>query len=124
MKLRLNKNTVRFRLSKSEVKEFAEKGFLEESLPVAPGGFTYTLRLDNSIENVKIEWSYSHILVLVPEDAGKEWANTQLVGLDNWIEGVNGVRIRVQVEKDFKCLDNTIEDQSDNYENPLKKTYE
>ena len=28
-------------------------------------------------------------------------------------------KLYILIEKDFKCLDNTIEDQSDNYPNPL-----
>jgi hypothetical protein len=43
-----------------------------------------------------------------------EFVNTDKVGY----EGTHG-NLHLLVEKDFTCLDNVAEDQSDNYPNPL-----
>jgi hypothetical protein len=50
----------------------------------------------------------------MPELMAKNWATTEKVGF----EETNGP-LYLLVEKDFKCLDNVAEDQSDNYPNPL-----
>ena len=42
-----------------------------------------------------------------------------MVGLENEMEIAPGKILYLLLEKDFKCLDNTTEDQSDNYPNPL-----
>ena len=43
-----------------------------------------------------------------------EWASTDRVGYES-----NHNQMYLLIEKDFKCLDNVAEDQSDNYPNPL-----
>jgi hypothetical protein len=47
-----------------------------------------------------------------------EWTSTDLIGMQNDVEIVPGRKMFLLVEKDFVCIDNTFEDQSDNYPNP------
>jgi hypothetical protein len=49
----------------------------------------------------------------MPETMIAEWISTDRVGFD----GQSGP-VKILVEKDFVCIDNTLEDQSDNYPNP------
>jgi hypothetical protein len=46
--------------------------------------------------------------------------DTDVIGFDNTIDMDNGRKLFLLIEKDFVCLDHTLEDQSDNYENPGK----
>jgi hypothetical protein len=48
----------------------------------------------------------------------KNWTDTDLVGFQHEYDLRNGTKLFLLVEKDFVCLDNTFEDQSDNYPNP------
>ena len=41
-------------------------------------------------------------------------------GFENNMDFGDGKQLFLLIEKDFVCLDETIEDQSDNYENPSK----
>ncbi len=50
----------------------------------------------------------------MPELMANEWSNSEQVGFE-----YNKNGLYLLVEKDFKCLDNVAEDQSDNYPNPL-----
>ena len=124
MKIRLNKNTVRLRLNRSEVEKFGSEAQIEESTALLPLGFVYALKSDNGINALKIEFERNRITIYVPHVLGKEWVKTERVGIENWVDGFNGEKIQLLVEKDFKCLDHTAEDQSDNFENPIKRTYE
>jgi len=47
-----------------------------------------------------------------------ELATTDRTGFEN-----NAGGLQLLVEKDFTCLDNVAEDQSDNYSNPLNEKY-
>jgi hypothetical protein len=55
----------------------------------------------------------------MPEELATEWTTTEWVGYDNHMPLPNGESLFLMVEKDFKCLDGTTEDQSDMYDNPL-----
>ncbi len=50
----------------------------------------------------------------MPEIMAAEWEITDRVGFEGFDND-----LFLLIEKDFKCLDETIEDQSDNYDNPL-----
>tara|TARA_R110000744_G_scaffold106313_4_gene202629 strand:- start:1192 stop:1383 length:192 start_codon:yes stop_codon:yes gene_type:complete len=54
----------------------------------------------------------------LPEKDKLAWANSDRVGLQHTNLMENGKELFLLVEKDFVCLDETIEDQSDNYPNP------
>lgn len=54
--------------------------------------------------------------MFVPAFMAEEWVTTDCVGY----EKCDGP-LYLLIEKDFKCLDNVAEDQSDNYPNPLSK---
>jgi len=50
----------------------------------------------------------------MPDSMTEEWTSTDRIGFEN-----NDGQLYLLIEKDFKCLDNVAEDQSDNYPNPL-----
>lgn len=52
----------------------------------------------------------------MPSEMVEEFVNTDRVGFD----GQSGI-VKILIEKDFGCLDNTLEDQSDNFPNPNMK---
>jgi hypothetical protein len=57
--------------------------------------------------------------IYVPADIPAAWATNDTVGYDNNMQLTEGKQLTLLLEKDFKCIDNAQEDQSDNYENPL-----
>ena len=118
MKLRINGNSVRFRLSKTEVDSFGEKGYLEEQTHFGNAIFTYALN-KTTAPVMTADFDNCKIILHLPEQMAKEWVDTQKIGFDANMDLGNGEVLYLLLEKDFKCLDNTTEDQSDNYENPL-----
>lgn len=64
------------------------------------------------------EFEHGKITVFIPEIFIKDWATNNVVGFNSQIGSENPEGLNILVEKDFKCLDETEEDQSDNYENP------
>jgi len=118
MKLRINGNSVRLRLSKSEVEEFGAKGYLEIHTGFGDASLTYALSTTKHCD-MTAAFADGKVTMYLPEEKAKEWVETQKVGFDANMDLGDGNELYLLLEKDFKCLDNTMEDQSDNYENPL-----
>jgi hypothetical protein len=113
MKLRIKGNSLRYRLTRSEVEQFAHEGVLKEKLVIGEEPLVYVLQRTTE-ENLRATLHTNLITLLVPEPMADEWTGTDNVGF----KGQDG-DLQILVEKDFTCLDNVDEDQSDNYPNPL-----
>ena len=121
MKIRIKDNTVRIRLTRSEVERFGEEGYIEANTAFVSNVFTYALqsRSDEYGHELSADFKDGVITMYMPEKMAQEWVTSNIVGFDTWMDMDNGEKLYLLLEKDFKCLDETIEDQSDNYENPL-----
>jgi hypothetical protein len=115
MKLRIKNNSLRYRLTKSDVDNLAKEGYLEEQVNFPGYPLIYAIQLSEGqvltasyIDN-KITMSMSHKMIA-------ELKDTERVGFEN-----NDDDLQLLLEKDFVCLDEVAEDQSDNYPNPLAK---
>ncbi|WP_448701419.1 DUF7009 family protein [Mucilaginibacter sp. AW1-3] len=113
MKIRIRGNTVRYRLTRPEVEQFKVEGVITEQTDFGNKILTYILRASNT-EVLKATFDNDMITMLMPENMASEWTDTERVGFEN-----EDGKLMLYVEKDFKCLDNVAEDQSDNYPNPL-----
>jgi len=121
MKIRIKGNSIRYRLSKTEIDNFGKLGFLEERTEFLNGpSFYYRLEKKNEIEDLEAAFSGNKICIFIPEKIAKEWTTTDIVGFDTKMNIGEGKELFLLVEKDFVCLDHTFEDQSDNYPNPNK----
>jgi hypothetical protein len=118
MKLRIKGNSIRLRLSKSEVAKFETTGRIEEKTEFVDSHFTYALEAVEGINEIMCKNTPNLITVCLPKQMADEWTSTELVGMQNDYEVVSGRKIFLLIEKDFVCIDNTFEDQSDNYPNP------
>ncbi len=119
MKLRIKGNSIRFRLTKSEVDYFEREGYLEEKTQFGNSEFTYEISNKKHCDELLAEFIDNKITLFIPEQLSNEWTKSNRVGLENEMENGAGKKLYLLIEKDFKCLDNTLEDQSDNYPNPL-----
>ncbi len=118
MKIRIRGNSVRLRLTKTEVEQFGTEGYIEEQTQFITASLTYALKITEDAD-MTAGLKDNKVTVYLPEAKAKEWVETQKVGFDAIMPLADGNELYLLLEKDFKCLDNTNEDQSDNYENPL-----
>ena len=115
MKIRIKGNSLRYRLTKSDIDRFAQNGYIEETISFGSQNLIYALKRSAESE-LTADFKDQKITLSVPAFMAEEWATTDRVGF----ESSNGP-LYLLIEKDFKCLDNVTEDQSDNYPNPLSK---
>lgn len=123
MKIRIKGNSIRYRLSQSEVKLFSETGYVVESTVFGTNlahRFQYELRMKSGIRGLEASLEGSTICLFLPEADAIGWSSSDLVGFEGHYEAAPGISLHLLLEKDFVCLDNTAEDQSDNYPNPNK----
>lgn len=118
MKIRIKGNSIRIRLSKTEVANFALQGYLEERTQFINSDFIYALEVSNSVNELSAKMEGSKITVQVPLAVANNWTGTEQVGFENKMSLGNEKSLFLLVEKDFVCLDNTFEDQSDMFPNP------
>lgn len=119
MKIRIKGNSIRYRLTKTEVETFCRKGYYEEKTEFKDQCFTYKLRSRKDILNMNADFKSDTITMYLPENDKDRWATSNLVGFKHGLSLGDGKELLLVLEKDFVCLDETIEDQSDNYPNPL-----
>lgn len=120
MKIRIKGNSIRLRLSKSEVTKLDSAGYLEEKTSFATNTFIYALKADANVTELSAAFDGSKMTVIIPLDMIKDWPANDTIGFKNTLQLTATDSLFILVEKDFICLDETSEDQSDNYENPNK----
>lgn len=119
MKIRIKGNSIRVRLSRSEVDQFGKEGYLEESTEFGDNSFIYALQSKEDGNALSAGFDRGKITMHVPATIVNEWVTTEKVGYDNNMDLGNGKQLFLLLEKDFKCIDAPPhEDQSDNYEHP------
>lgn len=120
MKLRIKGNSLRIRLTKTEVSTLANTGYLEEQTQFGNTAFIYALQSVDKGAELSAIFEGNKITMLVPVALLKDWPANSVVGFDALIPLPGNKSLYLLLEKDFVCLDETNEDQGDNYENPNK----
>ena len=82
MKLRIRDNSIRLRLSQSEIQALRNEGLVSAALNF-PGGTVIEYVLESTPASVILTAQYTQntIRVLVPESVAREWADSDQVSL-------------------------------------------
>ncbi|TAI47185.1 DUF7009 family protein [Flagellimonas allohymeniacidonis] len=118
MKIRIKDNFVRYRLTQSEVKQFCETGKVVAHTRFPENELLYQVIQHDDIKALSAGFENGNITLKVPSHLARDWYTNELVGFQNEITLEDGTVLSLLLEKDFVCLDDTMEDQSDNYPNP------
>jgi uncharacterized protein DUF7009 len=107
MKIRLHKNSVRLRLSQTEVAELKKNNSIEERFDFSNASFVVSLQSGAAntahLDNKKIR--------IVADLA--EWIDSDREGID-FTDG-----LKVAIEKDFQCLHRSSPEDADSFPNPM-----
>ncbi len=114
MKIRIKGNSIRLRLTKTDVQTLKENGLVEEKTIVnAEEIFSYSLMIEEEIESISANFQNNKITVFLSKEEAKTLTETEEIT----VQGSKENGLFLLVEKDLQCLDTTSEDQSDMYEN-------
>ena len=116
MKLRCVTDSVRLRLSKSDIRELESKGKVEELLTLGPNQtFSFSLQTSLNHRSPQISFQQGQLQVFLPMEIGKSWMNSDQVGIEYFPGDSSGLSIHLLIEKDFPCKDRVGEDKSDTF---------
>jgi hypothetical protein len=108
MKLRLEDNTLRLRLSPEEVAEFSRQGRLETVVPLGPNPqdrLVYTLERDEALVGSMpmVRYGTGALAVQLPAVLADEWTSTTEVSLRGTTDVADNQVLHILVEKDLGC---------------------
>ena len=122
MKLRIQGNSIRFRVTQSEMATLAAGAKLEESTQFGPSPsevLTYAIEMSSQCSEIRASYSKGKIEVTFPADLARTWASTSQVGIEYSQPTARGEVLKITLEKDFHCLHAKLgEDERDNFPNP------
>jgi len=131
MKLRIKGNSLRLRLTQSEVASIGRGERVSEAVNFGAGTtLTYALESDANAAQITAHFMDNRITIILPTMQAREWVNTALVGLraehthatKGTAGGESAQKLTLLIEKDFVCIDgDPTEDQADAYPNPNLK---
>lgn len=124
MKLRLQSNSIRLRLKRSEVDQLATTHRLEEKISTGTGEgstFRYVLEASREIGAPRARLESFGVLVQLPLEATLKWASGDEVGIDATVPA-GDQQLRILIEKDFACLTASEEENADTFPHPLAGT--
>ena len=119
MKLRIRGNSLRLRVSRTELERIAEQGSAEDSIRFAPGTeWRYGIEVKPA-GDVAAQFAANALRVVLPKPRVDRWLGDQEVAIEGLQPIGYGETLRILVEKDYTCLaPRTGEDDSDLFVNP------
>lgn len=120
MKLRILGNSVRIRVTQTELTQIAAGEPVQEAVDFGGGShFTYQLKSDHEARRPTAHYAQDTMTITLPAAQVSEWASTDQVSIraEQAVEG--GSALKILVEKDFACLQpREGEDESDMFPHP------
>lgn len=120
MKLRIKGNSLRLRVSRSEVARIMRRERVEETIHFAPhpnAKLTYALEQAHSVSRPTVRYAERELTVLVPDDLANAWCSKDLVGIAESVNLGSLGALDLLIEKDFACLDRDDEENQDTFAN-------
>lgn len=106
MKLRIRGDSLRLRLTQSEIVALGRNEIVESIVRFGPAPserLTYSLKCSAEIKRVEASYLDNRITIVLPRDAAREWIETDKVGINEEQLLGDGGALRILVEKDFSC---------------------
>ena len=118
MKLRIRGNSIRLRLTQSEVVQLATEGHVQNVTSFGNAELKYAVVISNS-GRMEADLRDNEITVCVPQPMIAEWAASEQIGIAE-SQAVRDDELQILVEKDFACIKPRHgEEDSDTFTNPL-----
>jgi len=122
MKLRIKGNSIRLRITPSEMKRLLDAGRIDETVYFAAdenARLTYALELAPVVSAITVRWAPQQVAIVLSSEEARRWAGSLDVGLYGQMNTPRGP-MELAVEKDFACLDKSDAENLDTFPNPRK----
>ncbi|GGG38566.1 DUF7009 family protein [Hymenobacter glacieicola] len=105
MKLRIEDNSLRLRLSAEEVQQFADAGRVAAVVPLGPTpdeSLTYALERAET-EELRVTYGAGALTVKVPATLASHWTTTDQNGFSATLMVAEDQPLKILIEKDLDC---------------------
>lgn len=123
MKLRIKGNSLRLRVTRSELARLSAGESINEAIQFAPeptAVFRYALVSSPETDQVRIRYRDGEITVTIAPEQMRVWGEESQIGIYATLDLGSAGPLEIAVEKDFACLDGRDEDNRDTFANPLE----
>jgi len=104
VKLRIHDNSLRYRLTRTEVDALASDGSVTASVSFPNGSrLEYSIETSSMTGQPRADYSSGRLVVQIPQAAARQWAATEQVSIRSGQPLEDG-ELSILVEKDFACL--------------------
>ena len=118
MKIRIKGNSIRLRLTKTDVQNLKKNGFIEETTTIGNQQvFKYALVIDADKPQISASFNENKITLYISKKEAHIITDTDEITVKGSQKNGEEKDLFLLVEKDLECLDTTFEDQSDMYKN-------
>jgi hypothetical protein len=121
LKLRIQDNSIRFRLTRKEVDTLRDTGRVSAAVSFADGScLEYSVETSTLTGQPRANYSVDGLAVQIPQATARQWAATDEVSITGTQPLENG-ELAILVEKDFACLaPREGDDETDLFPHPRK----
>jgi hypothetical protein len=116
MKLRIKGNSLRLRVSRSELARFLAGEAVAETIRFAAAPeakLTYALARGTQASAAIVRYQAQEVTVLLSKEQAESWGQDDQVGVYTLVNIAPEGLLELIVEKDFACLDRSDEDNKD-----------
>ena len=122
MKSRIKGNSIRFRLTQSEVKIVEQTGLVKDQIKFSNSiSLEYEIKAATGLEYLEATYSENKITLKVNESLIRDWAHSDQVTISSSLDLSSNENLTILIEKDFKCLSPRDEDESDMFPHPKQQ---
>ena len=121
MKIRIQGNSLRIRLTQSEVRRIADGGIVEQVTVFSPLA-KLSMRVEPSpqVQTPIATFESENLTLRLPSNESRKWAESDQVGIEAEQAVGGGATLRILIEKDFECLHPRADEISEAFPNPQR----
>src|ERR1700761_4470900 len=116
MKLRIKGNSLRLRVSRSELQQFVQGQRIQKTIYFGqePGArLTYTLESNATIRDTTAQYCLHEVTIQIPSAVARSWATGDSISVSGRKDLGPAGTLEILVEKDLACLDRSDEENED-----------
>lgn len=120
MKLRIQGDSVRMRITRPELERMQNDGGISETVNFGPDRkLDYRITASDDAAALRAEFSSGGIVISIPRPTFDQWAGTDEISIRGEQPVAGDQSLKILVEKDYACLSpREGEDDSDKFPNP------
>lgn len=120
MKLRIQNNSIRLRLTKPEVDQIIAGVSVKAETQIGSNVFSYEL-IPNENEGFSASFKNNKLQLFINKETAQTWQDETKVGFEETLN-LGGNELHILIEKDFKCLSPAREGkENEMFENPASE---